>query len=299
MVDDGGDEDPAELTSHSDFAELDLRLLRRTDFRPERRGAQVCRNIGIAEARGEAVLLLDSDDLLAPHCLEHRVAALTADSALDFCVGQCVNFSDQPDPKGPRWCEWRDEQDDLAMFLQGRVPWQTSGPLWRTSSLIDVGPWNEELEQAGHDYEFHIRSLALGLRHRRLPRVDYFWRAPRPDSFSSFDASRRQHRSGAHIAEFSSALESLDRQGVWTPERRSAARGEAARLATECRIHGGSFQTARSAVRAALQSRCIGPMQALEVEAALSAWFRIGQHIPALSYLSRREIVDFRARRLP
>ncbi|UVP00584.1 glycosyltransferase [Bacteroides sp. BFG-257] len=39
----------------------------------EKKGGNVCRNLGIEYAKGTFLLFLDADDLLAPYCLEQRV----------------------------------------------------------------------------------------------------------------------------------------------------------------------------------------------------------------------------------
>src|SRR6185295_14518163 len=84
VVDDGSDDATDRLVAG--FAERDARV-KWTVRRGPDGGAQVCRNQGLAAARGRYVVFMDSDDLLAPHCLEGRGAALERDSALHFVVG--------------------------------------------------------------------------------------------------------------------------------------------------------------------------------------------------------------------
>src|SRR5947208_2324953 len=62
----------------------------------DKSGAPAARNLGIAEARGELVIFLDSDDLLAPHCLERRIEFIAARPELDFAVFPCQLFLNQP-----------------------------------------------------------------------------------------------------------------------------------------------------------------------------------------------------------
>ena len=37
------------------------------------KGVSACRNIGIEKAKGDFIIFLDSDDLLAPNCLDNRI----------------------------------------------------------------------------------------------------------------------------------------------------------------------------------------------------------------------------------
>src|SRR6202050_5894300 len=66
VVDDGSDDGTGEEVARRSAADARIRYIRRTG---EKSGANVCRNIGIRESRAEFIVLLDSDDLLAPNCL--------------------------------------------------------------------------------------------------------------------------------------------------------------------------------------------------------------------------------------
>jgi glycosyltransferase involved in cell wall biosynthesis len=55
----------------------------------ENRGAYGARNRGVDEATGKYIAFFDSDDLWLPHHLERCVAALDADSTIDWVFGSC------------------------------------------------------------------------------------------------------------------------------------------------------------------------------------------------------------------
>ncbi|MBA3848425.1 MAG: hypothetical protein C0502_00335 [Opitutus sp.] len=288
VVDDGS---TGQATQHVELPSVDARIVsvRRADHRPES-GAQVCRNVGTVLARGEFVLYLDSDDLLAPDCLRRRVAALLEHPELDFVVGQCTQFGHSPKDDDPLWAEWNPGQDDLDAFLGlGKIPWQTTGPLWRKAALARVGPWDESLVHAGHDHELHVRALCRGLAYAKLPGTDYHWRRPRGDSLSSLEGFKAHHARGSMIAAFRAILTAVVGNGKMTPVRRSALRREAVKLAVLCRLHGGAADTAAEAIRAARGQGLLLAWEAREILLALACWrLRLAGRIPAMAYLNRR-----------
>ena len=144
------------------------------------RGGNAARNLGVARARGEFILFLDSDDLLAGDCLEQRTQELEARPELDFAVWPTLLFEQEPGDSPLLWNVATDE-DDLDRFLALDIPWQTSGPLWRRQALVRVGPWKEGLLN-WQDWDFHLRALLAGLRYRWFDTPDTYWRKPRGDS---------------------------------------------------------------------------------------------------------------------
>lgn len=172
VVDDGStDETMADLQRMA-ATDARIRPLRRIGSRG---GAPVARNQGVLQARGDYVLFLDSDDLLAPTCLEGRLRALQASPQLDFVVFAHDYFEKEvgdqkyiPPPPGR-------SRSDLERFLKVINPWITSGPLWRRTALGKVGPWDETLP-AGQDWEFHVRALIKGLAYVRYAQADWHHR---------------------------------------------------------------------------------------------------------------------------
>ncbi|MDB5326642.1 MAG: glycosyl transferase family 2 [Phycisphaerales bacterium] len=139
-----------------------------------RHGAQAARNLGIEDATGRYVMLLDSDDLLAPFCLEQRVPVMDADPTLDFAVFPCECFEKTPGDVGVLWNVPTDE-NDLSRFLKLDVPWQTTSPIWRRESILKLLPWPEDVP-VGQDWEFHIRALLANPKYIRSGRPDHYWR---------------------------------------------------------------------------------------------------------------------------
>jgi glycosyltransferase involved in cell wall biosynthesis len=79
VVDDGSTDDTAQVLAR--FCEP-VRVVCQ-----ENRGRSAARNRGLEEARGDAIVFLDSDDLLAPGSLERRAAILESSPDVDVAYG--------------------------------------------------------------------------------------------------------------------------------------------------------------------------------------------------------------------
>ena len=214
VIDDHSDDGTVELLQSVSASDQRFRFLQADE---QQRGAPAARNLGARESRGRYVVFLDSDDLLAPHCLEQRVGFMDEHPELDFCVSPCGLFHDVPGDASLRW-NVDDGRDDLDRLLAGDVPWQTSGPTWRRESLSKFGPWDETV-LAGQDWEFHIRALCAGLRYERLDRIDFYWRMPGERSSIS-NQSLQSDRVRARPALLRKLLEAVRRAGKLTDSRR-------------------------------------------------------------------------------
>src|SRR2546430_8387557 len=109
----------------------------------EKAGAPAARNAGVRASSGPLIIFLDSDDLLAPSCLQRRVEVMRAHPQLDFAVFPCQVFREQPDDLQLLFNADTGE-DDLDRLLKVDVPWQTTGPIWRRQALEKIGPWDEQ-----------------------------------------------------------------------------------------------------------------------------------------------------------
>ncbi len=145
----------------------------------KRSGAQAARNIGIEQSTGDYIILLDSDDLLAPHCLEQRIAFMRDHPQLDFAVTPCECFLSAPGDLKLLW-NIETKTRDLDRFLAVDVPWQTTSPIWRRAAIEKLLPWPEDVPVA-QDWDFHIRALLAGLNYARFGTTDHYWRRPAAD----------------------------------------------------------------------------------------------------------------------
>lgn len=190
IVDDGSDDGTAEEVARRAAADPRVRYMPRAG---ERSGANVCRNQGLAAARADLVVFLDSDDLLDSQALERRVAVMQRNQDLDFAVFRMSAFLKTPGDLA--YVQSPDLLgDDLLAFLFFEFPWQTTGPTWRRKSIERLGGFDESLA-SWQDVDLHVRAIAAGCRYLRLPEIDYHMRwQEEPTKIST-----QQRRSPAHL----------------------------------------------------------------------------------------------------
>lgn len=154
IVDDGSTDNSWEVLQS--FAQKDTRVkIFKRDREPK--GACTCRNIAVSKSTGEYVMFLDTDDLLAKHCLQQRVASMLQNPECDFVIFPMLLFKKTQDDLNLLW-NIDKEEDDLLRVLKGDAVCQGTGPLWKKSSFQQLGMWSEELK-LWQDVELHIRSF--------------------------------------------------------------------------------------------------------------------------------------------
>ena len=161
IVDDGSSSDEFDCISR--FADQRVRVLRRTG---DVRGPSICRNQGAAASHGELLLFLDSDDLLAPWCLQQRVLAVESEPDATTVLAPVMIFLNQPGDLDVLWGK-PDTSSPLEMFLISDPAWHTSSPLWKRDVFLAVGGFNPQV-MYGDDADLHIRALYAGIRFRCL-----------------------------------------------------------------------------------------------------------------------------------
>ena len=202
VVDDGSDDGTAEEVARRAASDPRIRYIRRTG---EKSGANVCRNIGIKESHAEFIVFLDSDDLLAPSCLVRRVEHMQRNLDLDFATFQTAVFENKPGDLG-RQLDPELLGDDLLRFLFFECPWIITGPMWRRTSLLRLGLFDESL-LSWQDIDLHIRAVAAGFRYLRFPDVDHHVRW----QFEPAKVSIQQRRSPSHLKAAIEILEKFER----------------------------------------------------------------------------------------
>jgi glycosyltransferase involved in cell wall biosynthesis len=127
-------------------------------FRQNNHGAPTARNRGLIESSGEFIQFLDSDDILHPQKLEIQVHILQDYPDLDhtwsdFHWARQENFE-------VFGGEDRDEYEPTSVARSIKYESQTPSEVWsglyRRSTCVRVGPWNETLER-WQDLEYNFR----------------------------------------------------------------------------------------------------------------------------------------------
>jgi glycosyltransferase involved in cell wall biosynthesis len=196
------------------FAQVEPRI--RLQVNDRSMGAPVCRNLGTQLAQGEYLIYLDSDDCLAPTCLEYRHQLMEAAPELDFGIFLCAFFEQVPGDYAMLWNSQK-ALPDLDRWLGWDSPWQTACPIWRRRAVERIGPWNEDLPSL-QDFDFHIRALLSNLHYRWFDRIDCFWRMPKHATIGSKTFSPSHLRS--HDRLFASIADRLRQQDLWNRDRK-------------------------------------------------------------------------------
>ncbi|MCA9449819.1 MAG: glycosyltransferase family 2 protein, partial [Candidatus Omnitrophica bacterium] len=244
VVDDQSTDDTVAYMGDACAEDPRIRLLLRTG---EKGNANVCRNQGFQASKGEFVIFLDSDDLLAPDCLENRVAAMESRPELDFIVSLGELFESTPGDTGLLWNIFTLDSD-LTRFLTGRdSPWQTSGPIWRRRVLDEVD-WDEDL-RSWQDGDFHVRVLARHYPYGRVNAPDYFIRrgVQDPSSISKVD------KTSDHLMDHAESY---------------------AKLARELKTRNLFDKKTRNTLASVFYIKCKGLVENGHISSALSVWNR-------------------------
>lgn len=171
IVDDDSQDNSVEVARQWAMEDARFRAVSRQG---EQRGANVCRNQGLRLARGEYVIFLDSDDLLSPTCLEHRVAAMDYNPDCGFGVYQTELFTKTIGDLRVLWNAYT-EANDLNRFLSFDTVWLTTGPIWRKQTVSQLGGFDEGLRSL-QDWAIHVRALISGIKYFKQPVRDNFHR---------------------------------------------------------------------------------------------------------------------------
>ncbi|BCU11900.1 MULTISPECIES: glycosyltransferase family 2 protein [Microcystis] len=169
VIDDGSQDDTEAKIQQMGLKDQRIHYLKR---KGQKSGAPVCRNQGMEVAQGDYIIYLDSDDCLAPRSLENRLREMECHPDLDFGVFPCVLFKNQPGDMRVLF-NIDTDMNDIDRFLAFDIPWRS--PIWRRSSLLRLGPWQENLP-SWQDFEYHLRPLIMNFKYEKFSEPDYFWR---------------------------------------------------------------------------------------------------------------------------
>ena len=145
-------------------------------------GLSAARNAGIAVANAELIYPLDSDDIIAPNCLEdlHGIIAVTGCAV---AAGEVESFGDGlkqsrfPQPKFTKYQMYGRHGHCVANALYRKSDWRKYGGYcvdgtFRATGGEDIDFWLHFID----DNRKMIRSKNVLLYYRMKPKAETFWR---------------------------------------------------------------------------------------------------------------------------
>ena len=184
LVDDGSTDGTYEKLQ--EFPHIDQRI--KVIQRPaNKKGAPVCRNIGLENAKGEYVIFFDSDDLVAPYCLEQRVCYMNSHSDVDAAVFPARHFKESVHETNGLLNGIQIFRDDLEEFIGVNLPYIVWNVIFRRKCLFEKHIiWDEQLLSL-QDADFNIQCILKGIKisYANTVNVDYYARAENNNSVSA------------------------------------------------------------------------------------------------------------------
>jgi glycosyltransferase involved in cell wall biosynthesis len=152
VVDDGSPDDTRSVASR--FGEA-VRY-----FRQENKGKSAALNLGISASKGDAIIILDDDDLFPPWAVAKHAEALERNAAADFSFGRFVRFRGERFPSSSHL--WDEEfvptHDPRRLVVKLMENCFLPNPAWavRRQAQMRVGPYDESMYYS-HDYDMILR----------------------------------------------------------------------------------------------------------------------------------------------
>jgi glycosyltransferase involved in cell wall biosynthesis len=178
IVDDGGNDNTSEVV------EKYIKKTHRFKYfkRPSNitKGVNSCRNYGTAVSKGEFIIFLDSDDILASYALFNRMEYFEKFPDNDFLVFTTQFFENEIVNKREVFNIdpiIKNKENYLLLFLNYQFAWQTMSPIWKKSTLLKK-KFRNDLHLL-EDVVFHIEILFLqDIKFKRINEIDTYYRVP-------------------------------------------------------------------------------------------------------------------------
>lgn len=144
-------------------------------------------NLTVDDALGDKpdyIFLMGSDDWLAPNAIEVLVQTLEEEPAADFVCPDGVIWEDG------KFVGRHSPRSEVRVEDFKSQNWFTGFPLIRVSMWEDLGGFETEIDKRGafEDWEFWIRALKAGYKHRTLHGDYYYYRSHTTQTSRRVDA---------------------------------------------------------------------------------------------------------------
>ncbi|WP_287061056.1 glycosyltransferase family A protein [Algoriphagus sp.] len=164
IVDDHSTDDSWDILEGYTIIDSRFKIFRRPD--PFPKGGNVCRNCAFDSSKGDLILYLDSDDILANFCFEQRVNAVNNFPNKDFWAFTTALFQKDLRDAKYYWNVDDPNESDLSRFLRMDVLWQTSGPIYSRKFVEKLEGFNPKTK-FWQDYEVHLKALILSNNYQK------------------------------------------------------------------------------------------------------------------------------------
>lgn len=163
----------------------------------EPKGAQTCRNIGFELTEGaEYVIWFDADDIIAPYCLEQRVAYMDNHPELDFGIFPAKSFRDNiwevneyTSVFGYNFFE-----DTLKAMLNRTLPMVGWTNIYRRTSVKKYNLFWDTNIMSLQDSDWNIQAITKGCifdyAEKGNAKIDYFYRLGMNGISNSIDSAK-------------------------------------------------------------------------------------------------------------
>jgi len=184
IVDDGSTDNISEVIGR--YEDERIRYLRK-----ENGGAASARNFGLRAAKGQYIVLLDSDDMLMPDYIAEHLLHFRrhADTGLSYCDDCLIDEKHKP-IRTIRWPQYTDQKlliRDLFRHGHPAIPFRAC--MIKREVFDEIGFYDESLVVA-EDYDMMRRFVKKALKARHLEKALYL-RTVASDSLSrSFTAEK-------------------------------------------------------------------------------------------------------------
>lgn len=165
------------------------------------KGGNTCRNYALHLSKGDLILFLDSDDVLADFCLSQRILSALENPDFDFWAFPTALFEKKPSDARFYWNVDNSKETDLGRFFRMDALWQTSGCLYNRDFLIKVNGLSPG-RQFWQDYELHLKALICSKSYRKFFHLS-------PDVFIRNGDSSSLSRSTPFTADFTILLKRI------------------------------------------------------------------------------------------
>lgn len=138
------------------------------------KGPSSARNYGVSKAKGDYLIFLDADDLLARTCLENRLEQFKHQQHCDFIVFQMDRFLEEPDFSKREIVVEQDKNRILKSFIQLHSQWPITAAIYKTDFFKTIG-FNSELV-VFEDLEVAIKAIVQATDFQVFSSIDSYYR---------------------------------------------------------------------------------------------------------------------------